>query len=281
MKNRNISTGLLWAFALWLFGAHYGRCFYNSDAPVGGNTVTQIHTSNRFPSVQADHRASPEPIAAATPAAKANRFRFPTKPRNDETDTVYYGYRYYNASTGRWITRDPVSDPGFGNASSADTPDITPETAVMYTFVRNDPVDFFDATGLLSITDILGLTFNPPCGSLSVQGSVKLSNWHVTGIGLVNKVPCNGIRLFLKGKINDALGKLPYSKTWTCKNGTCITVASIGPLTFTLSPSVPLVFSVDLAGNWSPPAKPKCKVDLELSGTITASGTIGYCCGNK
>jgi RHS repeat-associated protein len=30
--------------------------------------------------------------------------------KDDETDLLYYGYRYYNASTGRWITRDPVGE---------------------------------------------------------------------------------------------------------------------------------------------------------------------------
>jgi RHS repeat-associated protein len=40
--------------------------------------------------------------------AKANPFRFSTKYQDDETDLFYYGYRYYSASTGRWISRDPM-----------------------------------------------------------------------------------------------------------------------------------------------------------------------------
>jgi RHS repeat-associated protein len=32
---------------------------------------------------------------------KANPFRFSTKYQDDETDLLYYGRRYYNASTGR------------------------------------------------------------------------------------------------------------------------------------------------------------------------------------
>ena len=40
--------------------------------------------------------------------AKANPFRFSTKYQDDETDLLYYGYRYYNASTGRWLSRDPA-----------------------------------------------------------------------------------------------------------------------------------------------------------------------------
>jgi RHS repeat-associated protein len=45
--------------------------------------------------------------------AKANPFRFSTKYQDEETDLLYYGYRYYNASTGRWITRDPLTEAGF------------------------------------------------------------------------------------------------------------------------------------------------------------------------
>ena len=44
--------------------------------------------------------------------AKANPFRFSTKYQDDETDLLYYGYRYYNASTGRWISRDPLEEAG-------------------------------------------------------------------------------------------------------------------------------------------------------------------------
>ena len=37
------------------------------------------------------------------PMARLNPFRFSTKYDDDETDLLYYGYRYYNPSTGRWL----------------------------------------------------------------------------------------------------------------------------------------------------------------------------------
>jgi RHS repeat-associated protein len=40
--------------------------------------------------------------------ARANPFRFSTKYQDDETDLLYYGFRYYNPNTGRWISRDPL-----------------------------------------------------------------------------------------------------------------------------------------------------------------------------
>jgi len=65
--------------------------------------------------------------------AKANPFRFSTKYQDDETDLLYYGYRYYNAGTGRWVSRDPIGERGGLN---------------LYAFVQNSPATTFDALGL-------------------------------------------------------------------------------------------------------------------------------------
>src|SRR5208283_3739186 len=46
-----------------------------------------------------------EVIRATGPMAKANPFRFSTKYQDDETDLLYYGYRYYNPAMGRWLSR--------------------------------------------------------------------------------------------------------------------------------------------------------------------------------
>lgn len=53
-----------------------------------------------------------EVIRATGTMGKNNPFRFSTKYQDDETDLLYYGYRYYSASTGRWISRDPIEEVG-------------------------------------------------------------------------------------------------------------------------------------------------------------------------
>jgi RHS repeat-associated protein len=121
-----------------------------------------------------------EVIRATGPMAKANPFRFSTKYQDDETDLLYYGYRYYNASTGRWLSRDPIDEPGFqlfqraqvaqgepitiaqqasrwisrdstGKGSddeqSADV-GFRPSQQSPYPFVSNDPNNSIDALGL-------------------------------------------------------------------------------------------------------------------------------------
>jgi RHS repeat-associated protein len=45
-------------------------------------------------------------------AQAGNPFRFSTKYQDEETDLLYYGYRYYSASTGRWLSRDPIEEAG-------------------------------------------------------------------------------------------------------------------------------------------------------------------------
>jgi RHS repeat-associated protein len=65
--------------------------------------------------------------------AATNPFRFSTKYQDKETDLLYYGYRYYNPSTGRWINRDPIEEAGGKN---------------LLGFVGNNAVGTFDPNGL-------------------------------------------------------------------------------------------------------------------------------------
>jgi RHS repeat-associated protein len=66
--------------------------------------------------------------------AKANPFRFSSKYQDDETDLLYYGYRYRIAGAGAWISRDPLGEESGG-------PNV-------YGFVQGDPVNFTDPFGL-------------------------------------------------------------------------------------------------------------------------------------
>jgi RHS repeat-associated protein len=54
-----------------------------------------------------------EVIRASGPMAAFNPVCGSTKIWDRETDLLYYGYRYYNPSTGRWLSRDPLGELGF------------------------------------------------------------------------------------------------------------------------------------------------------------------------
>src|SRR5690625_4492908 len=51
-------------------------------------------------------------VRATGPAAEVNPFRFSTKYQDHETGFYYYGYRYYQPETGRWLNRDPIGEQG-------------------------------------------------------------------------------------------------------------------------------------------------------------------------
>ncbi len=74
-----------------------------------------------------------EVVRATGPLAKANPFRFSTKYQDDETDLLYYDYRYYSAITGRWASRDAAEEAGGLD---------------LYTFNYNAPPVWIDSNGL-------------------------------------------------------------------------------------------------------------------------------------
>jgi RHS repeat-associated protein len=65
-------------------------------------------------------------------------FTFSTKYRDAETGLLYYGYRYHDSATGRWLNRDPIEESGGLN---------------LYGFVGNDAVNGVDVLGQYSLGD--------------------------------------------------------------------------------------------------------------------------------
>jgi RHS repeat-associated protein len=65
--------------------------------------------------------------------ADLNPYQFSSKERDDWTGFYYYGLRYYNPSTGRWLSRDPLEEGGGTN---------------LYGAAVNDMVCRFDPNGL-------------------------------------------------------------------------------------------------------------------------------------
>ena len=67
-------------------------------------------------------------------AAGLNPYRFSTK--EHVGSLVYYGYRFYSPSLGKWINRDPIEELGGTN---------------VYAFTENSPLNFVDTYGLLIV----------------------------------------------------------------------------------------------------------------------------------
>ena len=98
-----------------------------------GNVAALVSATNG--SVVANYEYGPfgEVIRATGPMAKANPIRFSTKYDDDESDLLYYGYRYYKLSNGAWLNRDFAAEGGGIN---------------LYCLVNNDPISRFDMLGL-------------------------------------------------------------------------------------------------------------------------------------
>jgi RHS repeat-associated protein len=101
--------------------------------------------------------------------AKVNPFTFQTEYCDWETDKIYWKNRYYDPSPSKWLSRDPLTEPGFyllatGHQASensslsdgdSDSPNLndflTAGGPNAYAFVDNDPVNQIDGLGLIII----------------------------------------------------------------------------------------------------------------------------------
>lgn len=98
-----------------------------------GNVTAWVDTATIVVSGRADYGAFGE-IVMRTGVAGNLPFGFSTKYTDGEGGLLYYGFRYYNSGTGRWLSRDPIGERGGLN---------------LYGMVNNVPTGFFDILGLV------------------------------------------------------------------------------------------------------------------------------------
>lgn len=105
----------------------------------GNGNVTEITDLNGNPAATYRYDAFGNTLVATGSYATSNRYRFSTKPLDSEVANAplyYYGYRYYDPTTGRWPSRDPIEENGGIN---------------LYGFVGNDGINRLDNLGLIQI----------------------------------------------------------------------------------------------------------------------------------
>jgi RHS repeat-associated protein len=98
-----------------------------------GNITALLDGSTGLNSATYEYGPFGESIRVTGTMGKANPFRWSTKFTDDDTDLVYYGYRYYHQSAGHWISRDPLEESGGPN---------------LYAFVFNSSINSVDGLGL-------------------------------------------------------------------------------------------------------------------------------------
>ncbi len=98
-----------------------------------GNIIALINTASGGLSASYEYGPFGEALRSAGVMAKLNPIRFSSKYCDDETGLLYYGYRYYSPTGGRWMSRDPIEEQGGGN---------------LYRFTNNSPSNELDVLGL-------------------------------------------------------------------------------------------------------------------------------------
>jgi RHS repeat-associated protein len=98
-----------------------------------GNVTALADASTATLTASYDYDPFGSNLRITGPAAAANPYRFSTKPIDEETGLIYYGYRWYHPELGRWMSRDPMGETGGIN---------------LYGMVGNDTVNGIDLLGL-------------------------------------------------------------------------------------------------------------------------------------
>ena len=157
-------TGGLLVFTEHGSGANRTNHFYAHDG--NGNVLALVNATNGTISARYEYGPFGEPLRATGPAAKANPFRWGTKYADEETGLVYYGYRFYNPTLGRWLNRDPKEEEGGIN---------------LYAFCENDPINVFDALGMEG-------TLLEEESAAGIAGGVEANGGGAQAITFANKV---------------------------------------------------------------------------------------------
>uniref|UniRef100_UPI0022410135 RHS repeat-associated core domain-containing protein n=1 Tax=Verrucomicrobium sp. BvORR034 TaxID=1396418 RepID=UPI0022410135 len=100
-----------------------------------GNITALIHAGNGDTVATYDYAPFGE-IIAESGEVDACPFRYQSKFYDGETGLSYFGFRYYSAKLGRWISRDPLGESGGFN---------------LYGYCGNDPVNGRDYLGMWDV----------------------------------------------------------------------------------------------------------------------------------
>lgn len=109
-----------------------------------------------------------------------NPFRFSTKYADDETELLYYGYRYLSRGLARWVSRGPMGEEAAlhhlteGKQLRARKRWAAAGRRPPHLFVRNAPSDVWDALGLL--TDSWQRCFDAYTGALDDEAKDALED---------------------------------------------------------------------------------------------------------
>jgi RHS repeat-associated protein len=116
-----------------------GVCHF-SACDANGNVAILVDGSSGQVSANYEYGPFGEPLRVTGVQSTSNACRYATKYTDTESGMLYYEYRVYNPSSGRWLSRDPIGENGGAN---------------LYAMVRNTPIEDIDLYGLQSFKDLM------------------------------------------------------------------------------------------------------------------------------
>ncbi len=130
VRHHNAATGAIEA-TYWVVPDEHGSVTSLVKVDGSGRQVVASFAYSPFGAVLAADGKPGTGVSLADPTALCP-FLYSTKYYDKETALYYYGYRYLNPATGRWLNRDPIAEDGGLN---------------LYAFCVNDPVNCWDRLG--------------------------------------------------------------------------------------------------------------------------------------
>ncbi len=101
-----------------------------------GNIMAFVDAVTGKISGERDYTPSGQLLRSTGTMANLIPFGFSTKYRDPKTGYIWFGFRWYDPDTGKWLSPDPIEEAGSLNLTG---------------FVENDPINLIDALGLASL----------------------------------------------------------------------------------------------------------------------------------
>jgi RHS repeat-associated protein len=155
-------------------GSAYFACYDGN-----GNITGLIVASGGSVSARYEYSPFGELIRVSGLLAKGNPFRFSTKFNDGESGLVYYGFRYYSPTMGRWLGRDSIQEKGGNN---------------LFGYCGNNSVVYIDNNGQFVIGMVVGAIAGGVTGYfgtwLGDPNATTGDAWRNAGIGAAMGAIC-------------------------------------------------------------------------------------------
>ena len=152
---------------VWNNGTEVESLYYTHDLQ---KNVTALFGQAAGRRAQYEHDPYGNPINTTGDAAGINPYRYSSEYLDEDLGLIYYNYRHYNPTDGRWINRDPIAEQGGIN---------------LYGFVRNKVTLYCDYLGQYvdwdNVNDVMEFLDRTPTTDLKCYGMCSIRSTLYTG----------------------------------------------------------------------------------------------------